>query len=177
MLQIEGLTQAEVVEIVEKIARTHNHKTFGFYTKADIHQEIWIIVLEKLPEFQMSRGTTKDVGKSLEHWLNSVVSKRLLNLKRDRYLVPQGYKFDNPNRCGTAHMPHGLDDNYDNVPPSKLGLNEFEYEVIEFLVQNLTAFEVKILESVINGEKISQYYKNKLSKSVKTLLRQYGIKK
>lgn len=176
-MKIPGITEKELTAIIEKVANNHDHKTFGFYTKGDIHQEIWIIVLEKLAEFDVKKTKTGNIGKSLEHWLNSVVSKRLINLYRDRFLVPQKYKFDNPNKTGTAHMPHGLDFNYDNVPPSKINLNEFEFEIIEYLVNNLTAFEVKILECVINGEKVSQYYKNKLSKSVKVLLKQYGIKR
>ena len=68
--------------MIQQIAsqRKNNH-TFAHYTGEDIEQEIWVMCLDALCRYNPATGP-------LEHFLNSHVSNRLKNLKRDRYFRP-----------------------------------------------------------------------------------------
>lgn len=65
-------TQEIIQRIAEEQAISANHKKFGYLKKEDLVNEVWIICLEKLPEFN------KELGE-LEHWLRVVVSNRIVN--------------------------------------------------------------------------------------------------
>lgn len=68
--------------MIQQIAnqRKNNH-TFAHYTGDDISQEVWVMCLDALHRYNPTTGP-------LEHFLNSHVSNRLKNLKRDRYFRP-----------------------------------------------------------------------------------------
>lgn len=62
--------------IIEKIANEHSrvdkNRPFGYLTKDDLKNEIWVICLEKLNDFDYSRG-------NLENFLRVTVHNRLVN--------------------------------------------------------------------------------------------------
>jgi hypothetical protein len=62
----------KVFDIISKIADEHSHKTFGYLSKEDLVNEIWIICLERLKFFKKSKG-------KLEHFLRVSVKNRLIN--------------------------------------------------------------------------------------------------
>lgn len=68
----------EVSAVVQNIIRAQARKnTFAEYTVEDIIQEIWVIVLEALEDY--------DPNRSLENFLSVCVKNRLKNLYRDQY--------------------------------------------------------------------------------------------
>ena len=68
--------------MIQQIANQRkNNNTFAHYTGEDIEQEIWVMCLDALRRYNPTFGP-------LEHFLNSHVSNRLKNLKRDSYFRP-----------------------------------------------------------------------------------------
>lgn len=73
-----GMTEREVTEIVNNIARRlANNYTFGYNKAEDITQEIWLIAIDGLERY--------DGKRPLENFLFVHVRNRLSNLKRDKY--------------------------------------------------------------------------------------------
>lgn len=66
----------KVFDIINRISHEHSHKTFGYLDENDLKNEIWIICLEKLKDFDPSRGY-------LEHFLRTSVKNRLVNRFKD----------------------------------------------------------------------------------------------
>lgn len=68
----------KVIDIINKIARQHSRsqKKFGYLTKDDLFNEIWVICLEKIHEFDESKG-------DLERFLRVIVRNRLINRSKD----------------------------------------------------------------------------------------------
>jgi len=60
------------IEIISRIADEHCSNTFGYLTKDDLKNEIWVICLEVLPDFNQDQG-------KLEHFLRVSVKNRLVN--------------------------------------------------------------------------------------------------
>lgn len=68
--------------MIQEIANQRkNSHAFAHYTIEDIQQEIWVMCLDALSRYNPETGP-------LKHFLNSHVSNRLKNLKRDRYFRP-----------------------------------------------------------------------------------------
>lgn len=66
----------ETFDIIDRISKEHSHKEFSYMTKSDLVNEVWIICLEKLPDYHPSRG-------KLEHFLRVAVKNRLINRYKD----------------------------------------------------------------------------------------------
>lgn len=62
--------------VINKIANEHCHKTFAFLDEDDLRNEIWVICLEKIDDFEEDRG-------KLEHFLRVTVKNRLINKFKD----------------------------------------------------------------------------------------------
>lgn len=76
----ELLTKAQ--PIIHKIAKSRKQKhKFAYFSPEDISQEIWILCLDALSRYRPECG-------EIEHYLNSHVTNRLKNLKRDKYFRP-----------------------------------------------------------------------------------------
>lgn len=63
-------------EIINRIAKDHSAKTFGYLKQEDLKNEIWIICLEILQNYDYSRG-------ELENFLRFSVKNRLINKFKD----------------------------------------------------------------------------------------------
>jgi hypothetical protein len=68
----------DIYDLIKKIADEHckSNKKFGYLSKTDIKNEIWVICLEKLKDFDSERG-------QLEHFLRVTVKNRLINKFKD----------------------------------------------------------------------------------------------
>lgn len=64
----------KVIDIINKIAKEHSgpKKRFGYFTSEDLFNEIWVICLEQLSQFDGTRG-------DLERFLRVTVKNRLIN--------------------------------------------------------------------------------------------------
>jgi DNA-directed RNA polymerase specialized sigma24 family protein len=84
MRKVDQTLLKTATPIIEQIARgARLTEPFAYYTREDVYQEVWAMCVDALSRYN------PDVGE-LEHFLRSHVSRRIKNLKRDRYFRP-GY--------------------------------------------------------------------------------------
>ena len=74
----KGMTESEVLEIINKICDRYAYKfKFGYFEPEDIRQEAFIIAVDALDRYEE--------GRPLENFLAVHVKNRLNNFKRDKY--------------------------------------------------------------------------------------------
>lgn len=74
----KGMTESEVVDIIDEVAESLKYKfQFGYYEPGDIKQECYILSLEALEKY--------DNSKPLKPFLWTHLRNRLCNLKRKKY--------------------------------------------------------------------------------------------
>ncbi len=74
----KGMTESEVLEVINKICDRYAYKfQFGYFEPDDIRQEAFIIALDALERYEE--------GRPLENFLAVHVKNRLNNFKRDKY--------------------------------------------------------------------------------------------
>lgn len=79
----EGMTQEEVLEAINDVARGLAHKyIFGYHTLEDMRQQAVCEALEGLDDYDPNRGAT------LKTFLWMRVNQRLSNFKRDNFQRP-----------------------------------------------------------------------------------------
>lgn len=79
MRAIKGMSEAEVLAVIEKIVSILSHSfPFGYFDLDDIKQEARIEAMHGI-------DTTYDETRPLENFLYSHVKNRLLNFKRDNF--------------------------------------------------------------------------------------------
>lgn len=152
--------------VIQKVAENHRNKSFDIYSSADIEQEVWIIALKKLPEFDIDKCKYADIEKSFEHWLNTVVSNRLKNLHRDEFVIKKRNK--NKEMVATISIS-GTDFDLDQ-------LFEHNHNSIDFwdLVNKyFTEDDFDVLESILSNENINSYYKVKLKNKMKEVFKDF----
>lgn len=169
---IAGLTEQEQIEVIQKVVGNHRNKDFGIYSPEDIEQEAWVIVLSKIDEFVPLRGTQKDIKKSLEHWLNPVVSNRLKNHFRDKFLVPQGMikgkREKIPNNLMSA-----LDLAFAYEDKSTIFFEDMDLDIWDTIVRDLDPALSDVLDAVLSGEVIGCYHKTKLFRKIRAVIAGY----
>lgn len=153
-------------KVVQKVAANHRNKSFDIYSSADIEQEVWVLALKHLPEFDLSRCKYDDVEKSFEHWLNKVMSTRLTNLHRDKFLIKRRNK--NKEMVATVSM-NSADFDLDQ-------LFEHNHNSIDFwdlVNKHFTEDDFDVLESILSNENINSYYKVKLKNKMKEVFKDF----
>jgi hypothetical protein len=149
-----NLSEEKIYAIIAKVAKNHRNKNFEIYSSLDIEQEVWVIALKVIDEFDGTKSKHKDLAKGFEHWLNKVIANRLNNLHRDKYLIKKRNK--NKEVIGTvsihsiAEIDQMIDTNYDNI------------DFWDAINKHLTPEDLDILDSVLSNESINSYYKIKL---------------
>lgn len=164
------MTQEQIFQVIQKVAKNHRNKSFGYFTEEDIEQEVWIIALEKLPKFEESKGKHKDATKSLEHWLNTIVSNTLKNLYRDKFEVPQRLRTDKKNNLVS---PMNFDDIGERQDSSDFFALLENKELWNIIIDQLSDYDIDILDSLLSGENIGSYYKSKIINKIKKILKNY----
>lgn len=174
-MTIPGLSNQDIIDVIQKVAKNHRNKRFGCYTEEDIEQEVWVIVQNRISDFDLKKCKVTDPKSALERWLNTVVSRRLVNFHRDNYLVPQRtLKSDKGDgevqkRHSLMH-PTALSDVGDKLLTVFSSESVLENECWELVVKNLNPDLSDILESILSGEVVNGYYRNKLYARVKEIL-------
>lgn len=162
-ININGLSYEQVINVITKVVQNHKNKTFGNYTSEDIMQQAWIIILEKLPAFDSSKSKDKNIEKGLENWLNTVVSNRLHNFYRDKYLVHK-------NKDKNLISPLSINaSNTDFLAVFYNQDNHESNEMIDKIISQLDIFMLEILESLLSGENLCFYYRNRLYNKIKEI--------
>lgn len=153
------LTKTQIEKVIEKVAQNHCHKKFDIHSENDIKQEVWIICLSKIKEFDFSRGQVDNEEESLERFLNTVVSNRLANFYRDKFVVPNREHLKKSQTLINKEIDIGI---LDNKCHKDVLHDLFVNEQMSHIKNKLTILELDILESLLNGETIPSYYKIKL---------------
>ena len=74
----KGMTEEQVLKVIDKIADRYAYKfRFGYFEADDIRQEAKIIAMDALDRYEE--------GRPLENFLAVHVKNRLNNFKRDKY--------------------------------------------------------------------------------------------
>lgn len=173
-LEIEGLSKADITEVIHKVASNHKNKDFDIHTPEDIEQEVWCIVLSTLSSFNITRSTTTNPKEALERWLNTVVSRRLANFYRDRSIVPHKVIQTDNNETSKQkriNLMHPID--IDALMDEDMVVyieNILDNECWRFVIDRLDNELMDILDSILSGEKIVCYYKNKLLHKIQNIL-------
>lgn len=168
------MTRAEMMEVIHKVAKNHRNKDFGYFTKEDIEQEVWLIALDRMGDFQPKRGTQKDEKKSFEHWINCVVSNRLKNLYRNKYVVPQRLHKARPTNLVNPICIDNVAEKSQIIEFHELIENK---EIWQFLLKELNDCDLLVLDSLLSGENVGSYYKIKLCNKIKGLLDEFNGRK
>ena len=162
-MKIANLTKNEILEIINKVVLNHSNKEFDGFLKEDIIQECWLMSLKQLNKFDIKKTKNSDPKKALEHWLNKVLSNRLKNFYRDKHVVPKkNFNCVSIDNNEILNFLSGSDVN-----------NIIYSELFNYILNNLDEEKVYILECILSGESINSYYKNKIIKLIKELVRKY----
>jgi hypothetical protein len=179
MHKIKGLTESQTIEVLTKVAKNNRNRAFGSYAEEDIEQEAWIIALKVLKDFKPKRATTENLPQALENWLNTVVSRRLKNLYRDKYVVPQKVSKSDSGvdvakfRNNLMHPVHIGEIDENTILGNAEYLTNGENLFLDMLVEKLDFYLFDVLETILSGECVNCYYKNKLFVIIKQVWAQY----
>ena len=80
-----GITESDLLEVIQKIASIHRKKTFAYFTEEDIESQVVLICLEQIKYYEPLKGAGTSTMNSIERWLNRVTKNRLSNYYRDNY--------------------------------------------------------------------------------------------
>lgn len=195
MINDLGCLDQETFDIIQKIAKEHSFKTFGYLTKQDLEGEIWQICLEQISEYTDDRG-------KLEHFLRVTVKNRLINsfkkiTKSVKSPCPRCEFYDpgnSPSDCGKfghERMKCSKWRNYMLSIESRNSLlnptdhiedraNEHNFidkivgsELIDIVKEKLSKDFRKDLEDLLNGKSIVGYKLEELRKEIVRIMYEY----
>ena len=180
-------------DLITRIANDQSKKTFSYYSREDIRQEIWAICIKCLPDYDPLRG-------ELEHYLRSSVKNALINrfvAVTKKIRVPcKRCPFFNKSKeifCGKFGIETSHCSKYSNyliADSSKDGLiNSIEDSDNQFLDKSASdhviSAELKTLilskldeklkidfESYMNNSRLPRKRLNKLTKAVGVILKE-----
>lgn len=182
----------KVFDIISRISEEHCRKTFGYLDENDLKNEIWLICLEKLEDYNYERG-------ELENFLRVSVKNRLVNRFKDitksvRSPCPRCPFYDpgeSPSDCGKYGDDRHLCKKWNNYQLSIESRNSLlnaseqpgERSGSDNIVNTLSARELKILVSgkidksyehdlqlLVSGGKLSKQRLKKLKKEINRVL-------
>jgi len=190
----------EVFDIISRIAEEHSgpKKIFGYLTEEDLKNEIWVICLDKLKDFDGERG-------KLEHFLRVSVKNRLINRYKDvakvvkspcprcpfydpgkspsdcskfgddRYLCKKWKRFESSRNSRNSLLnatEQMIEREFDEDTLSKLS----SIEIKELLFENISSYMKKDLQCFFDGYKLSKVRAEKLFKEINKILKDIKFK-
>lgn len=167
------MTEQEILEIIDRVARKQSTKPHGIYSVEDLQQFSRMVCWTKLHQFDFSRGKTKDIPKALENWLSKVVKNRLVNLHRDT-----SKEFDKPfkndiNECQLQIRNNLLRPLSLEILSESDAAKEYDFDNVHTLrniTRHLDDEHIEILDCYLSGFAIPAYYRNKLLKKIKVIV-------
>ena len=170
------ITEKQLFDVINRVAYIHEHKSFGYLTKEDIHSQVWVIVMQQLRFFDLTRCKGSSVLNSVERWLNTVVKNRLTNFYRDNYLVMDDpflmEKINLINILGLDHIDLEGEKNVKITNHQPLDNSIYE-ELMNFMVSRLTPEIKDIFYDCLSGESVSSYYKSRLATELFPILEEW----
>jgi len=169
----------QAMPIIEKIAKQSKSKTFAYFEKEDIYQEIYIICINALRHYDPKRG-------KLINYLRCSVRNRLFNLMRDRYFRPHTQKktlndFDDRINIINA-LPIDLVKHSEKTSPicsSLFGTTDpsdqlEQKELLNFILKNIDSEKLSVLKLLMDGKRIRKKQINDLYECVCVLIKEYN---
>lgn len=182
-------------KLIEKIANEHSNKVFGYLDKEDLKNEIWVICLEKIDTYDISKG-------NLENYLRVLVKNRMINKFKDitksvRPPCPRCPFYDpgnSPSDCkeygndrhkcskwrnyilsveSRNSLLNAMEEQIDRENESCIINNAMGRELIELAESGLVPRLYKDLVNIMNGNKVSKQRKIRLYSELKKLLISY----
>ena len=178
---IKGISESKLIAVIDKVANNHKSKAFAHFTQDDMKQIVWEIALRKLKDFSIDKSKETNIEKALENWLNKVMSRQLINFYRNNFLVPtqQNKREKNPSKtaaCTSLFAPANILNvikNEDQHCDSLCHKVKQDLEFWDFLISRLDVYQLDTLDSLLSGEDINPYYKSKLLKDIKIIMKEY----
>lgn len=182
----------ETFKLVSRIAKEHSGKIFGYLDKEDIEHEIWVICLEKINTYDISKG-------NLENYLRVLVKNRMINRFKDitksvRPPCPRCPHYDpgnSPSDCAEYgndrhfcnkwknyklsvesrnSLLNPMEEQIDRETDSRVLNNIMGNELIALAQSGLTPALYKDLNNLIQGNKISKQRKIRVHTELKKVL-------
>lgn len=167
------LPENKIIAVIDKVAHFYKNKGFLYFDSVDIEQQAKLICWNKINEFDPRRKKIDNIEEALEHWLNRIVSNRLKNLYRDHVgIVHRDFKRDTEftKECRINLLnPVNIAESY-NLCDIDLNSTEFK-ELLQIIVDNIDHELFDVLEALLSGENIGDYYKKKLFIEVTKILK------
>lgn len=187
----------EIFDIINRISEEHSKKTFGYLTEEDLKNEIWVICLDKLNDYDGDRG-------KLEHFLRVSVKNRLINRYKDVAKIVRSpcpkcpfYDITCASDCAKYGDNRHLCKKWKKYEMSKNSRNSLlnpteqiidraihedvlttmsNQELVDFLFQYVNPVFIKDFECLLSGYRISKNRLSKLKNEVNRVLAEYKNK-
>lgn len=188
----------EVFDIINRISAEHSKKVFGYLTEDDLKNEIWVICLDKLNDFDGDRG-------KLEHFLRVSVKNRLINRYKDVAKIVRSpcpkcpfYDLLSPSDCGKFGDSRHLCKKWKKYETSKHSrnclLNSTEQvidrehvddvlghmsnvEIKDFLFENISSGFKRDLQCLFDGYRLNKNRLNKLKNEINKIIEEFRSRK
>lgn len=167
------LSDQQIINIIDRVASFHKNKVFLHFDSNDIEQQVRLTCWQKINGFDPSRRKNNNkIEQALENWLNRIVSNRLKNLYRDHVkIVQKDFKKDDEfskQKRQNLLMPVSLSEGIDICG---IDSNNIEFqELLGIIVDNIDHELFDILEALLSGEIIGDYYKKRLFQAITKVL-------
>lgn len=185
---MKPISKAKLLEIatpiINKIAESRRGKTFAYYQSDDISQEVWVLCLDALDRFDISKASTPKLPDQIERYLNSHVSNRLKNLMRDKYFRPDAKGSEKRHAVARMNLVNALPiDLFNQDECTSLGASShigdpeqilMTIEMIEYIMDRLPSELIEPFMSIIDGNKIHRSVASTVQEKTREILRNWN---
>lgn len=172
------MTQETILAIIRKVAKNHRNKAFDIYEETDIENEVFLIAHKILPDFNTNLIGTKTPEQALENWLNSSISKRLINFHRDKFVGnPNKFKSERGLKLHQRKFNLLYPLNIEEISEDQLFdtlSNNDNFELRDKFFAQLDEISFDLIESYLSGEILSNHYKEVLLKILQDFMNHVG---
>jgi len=172
----KGMTESEVLEVIDKIADRYAYKfRFGYFEADDIRQEAKIIAMDALERYEE--------GRPLENFLAVHVKNRLNNFKRDKYYRQTKVDSNTQEKHNNSkkHLMEPLDinnirdENEENMRINDTFVDDFDQqEIFDIINENLdVGFRADYLR-IRDGCYVPKPRRERILQEIDIILRENG---
>ena len=168
------LSEEEVIEVIDNVARKQSTKPHGVHGIEDLRQHVKLLCWKVLPDFDPVKQKKKgNASQALENWLSRIAKNRLINLYRDttgsiNRKFKKDTEFTYQHRKGLME-PIPIDKVTDEPTVAFEDTIDFKTN-FEKIKNELSQENLDILDAVLSGEKIPAYYRKKLLLQIQEIL-------
>lgn len=174
----EKVSEDDLIGAMNRVAKNHRKKKFGYFTEEDIEGEIKALILKHLDSFDYTKGKGPSVVNSFERWFNKVIHNKLFNFHRDKYSsTNETYKNSRMNIMNCLDLNYMLKrGDLDSVcKMNENKLDDIIYDELKEFVESRLSPECYIIyNDCMEDENVSPYYKNKLSTELEKIMEEWG---